>query len=142
MAEELDWSGLFEEMKELGIKPEAPKQSNVITQDTRLRMSFEEIVKKLNHIYLEHPCFYELDKHIVIVFHATEEKDGDNTRLRIKVEGEQTCQLCAVGGLTCTLQTHKHDDSGTVGIDRNMFGIAAHELAQLFVDDLDDNILA
>lgn len=44
MAEELDWSGLFEEMKELGIKPEAPKQSNVVTQDTRLRMSFEEIV--------------------------------------------------------------------------------------------------
>lgn len=33
-------------------------------------------------------CFYELDKHIVIVFHAIEEKDGDNTRLRIKVEGQ------------------------------------------------------
>jgi len=33
-------------------------------------------------------CFYTLDKHIVIVFHATEEKDGDNTRLRIKVEGQ------------------------------------------------------
>lgn len=33
-------------------------------------------------------CFYELNKHIVIVFHATEEKDGDSTRLRIKVEGQ------------------------------------------------------
>ncbi|MBM6974701.1 ATP-binding protein [Intestinimonas butyriciproducens] len=33
-------------------------------------------------------CFYELDKHIVFVFHAIEEKDGDNTRLRIKVEGQ------------------------------------------------------
>lgn len=33
-------------------------------------------------------CFYELDKHIVMVFHAIEEKDGDNTRLRIKVEGQ------------------------------------------------------
>ena len=31
-------------------------------------------------------CFYELDKHIVVVFHAIEEKDGDNTRL--KVEGQ------------------------------------------------------
>lgn len=31
-------------------------------------------------------CFYELKKNIVVVFHATEEKDGDNTRLRIKVE--------------------------------------------------------
>ena len=33
-------------------------------------------------------CVYELDKHIVVVFHAIEEKDGDNTRLRIKVEGQ------------------------------------------------------
>lgn len=33
-------------------------------------------------------CFYELQKHIVVVFHAVEEKDGDNTRLRIKVEGQ------------------------------------------------------
>lgn len=33
-------------------------------------------------------CFYELKKNIVIVFHAVEEKDGDNTRLRIKVEGQ------------------------------------------------------
>lgn len=33
-------------------------------------------------------CFYELQKNIVIIFHATEEKDGDNTRLRIKVEGQ------------------------------------------------------
>lgn len=33
-------------------------------------------------------CFYELHKNIVIVFHAVEEKDGDNTRLRIKVEGQ------------------------------------------------------
>ncbi len=33
-------------------------------------------------------CFYELQKNIVIVFHATEDKDGDNTRLRIKVEGQ------------------------------------------------------
>jgi len=33
-------------------------------------------------------CFYTLKKNIVIIFHATEEKDGDNTRLRIKVEGQ------------------------------------------------------
>lgn len=32
-------------------------------------------------------CFYELKKNIIVVFHATEEKDGENTRLRIKVEG-------------------------------------------------------
>ena len=33
-------------------------------------------------------CFYELHKNIVMVFHAVEDKDGDNTRLRIKVEGQ------------------------------------------------------
>ena len=33
-------------------------------------------------------CFYELKKHIVMVFHAIEEKDGEVTRLRIKVEGQ------------------------------------------------------
>ena len=33
-------------------------------------------------------CFYELNKNIVVIFHTVEEKDGDNTRLRIKVEGQ------------------------------------------------------
>lgn len=33
-------------------------------------------------------CFYELKKHIVVVFHAIEEKDGENTRLRLMVEGQ------------------------------------------------------
>lgn len=33
-------------------------------------------------------CYYELQKHIIVIFHAVEEKDGDNTRLRIKVEGQ------------------------------------------------------
>ena len=33
-------------------------------------------------------CFYELDKHIVVLFHAVEEKDGDTTRLRLMVEGQ------------------------------------------------------
>lgn len=32
-------------------------------------------------------CHYDLKKHIVIIFHAKEEKDDDKTRLRIKVEG-------------------------------------------------------
>ena len=36
--------------------------------------------------FLDH-CIYELDKHIVIIFHTVEEKDGDDTKLRIKAEG-------------------------------------------------------
>jgi hypothetical protein len=33
-------------------------------------------------------CYYELNKHIVVLFHAKEEKDGDSTRMRILVEGQ------------------------------------------------------
>lgn len=33
-------------------------------------------------------CFYELQKHVVVIFHAVEEKDGENTRLRLMVEGQ------------------------------------------------------
>ncbi len=36
--------------------------------------------------FLDH-CIYNLDKHIVIIFHTVEEKDGDDTKLRIKAEG-------------------------------------------------------
>lgn len=36
--------------------------------------------------FLDH-CIYNLDKHIVVVFHAVEDKDGEDTKLRIKVEG-------------------------------------------------------
>ena len=32
-------------------------------------------------------CFYQLDKHVVVLFHAVEDKDGDATRLRLMVEG-------------------------------------------------------
>lgn len=31
--------------------------------------------------------FYEFDKNLVVLFHAIEDKDGDNTRLRLKCEG-------------------------------------------------------
>lgn len=33
-------------------------------------------------------CYYELNKHIIVLFHAKEEKEGDNTRLRLMVEGQ------------------------------------------------------
>lgn len=41
-----------------------------------------EFVRLMNY------CFYELKKNIIVIFHAIEDKDGDNTRLRIKVEGQ------------------------------------------------------
>jgi hypothetical protein len=33
-------------------------------------------------------CYYELNKHLVVIFHAKEEKDGDSTRLRVLIEGQ------------------------------------------------------
>jgi hypothetical protein len=33
-------------------------------------------------------CYYTLKKHVVVLFHAKEEKDGDTTKLRILVEGQ------------------------------------------------------
>lgn len=41
----------------------------------------QEFQRFLDHI------IYKLDKHIVIVFHTVEEKDGDDVKLRIKAEG-------------------------------------------------------
>lgn len=41
-----------------------------------------EFERLMNH------CYYELDKNIVVVFHSKEEKDSDNTRLRLHVEGQ------------------------------------------------------
>lgn len=33
-------------------------------------------------------CYYDLNKNVIIVFHAKEEKDGDVTKLRLLVEGQ------------------------------------------------------
>lgn len=33
-------------------------------------------------------CFYQLNKNIVVLFHAKEDKDGENVKLRIMVEGQ------------------------------------------------------
>lgn len=33
-------------------------------------------------------CFYDLNKNVVVLFHAKEDKDGDSVKLRIMVEGQ------------------------------------------------------
>jgi len=33
-------------------------------------------------------AYYKLNKNVVVIFHAKEEKDGDSTRLRILIEGQ------------------------------------------------------
>ncbi|MDR1246106.1 MAG: ATP-binding protein [Clostridiales Family XIII bacterium] len=54
-------------------------------------------------------CFYELDKHIVIVFHAIEDKDGDSTRLRIKVEGQTKNNVWEPMDLGGFVEIYGHD---------------------------------
>lgn len=54
-------------------------------------------------------CFYELDKNLVIVFHAIEEKDGDNTRLRIKVEGQTKNNVWEPMDLGGFVEVHGND---------------------------------
>lgn len=54
-------------------------------------------------------CFYELKKHIVIVFHAIEEKDGENTRLRLKVEGQTKNNVWKPMDLGGFIEIYGHD---------------------------------
>ncbi len=66
----------------------AAKQNPKYTQrDGSLSLKGYDCVGKEFQRLMDY-CFYELDKHIVMVFHAIEDKDGDNIRLRIKVSGQ------------------------------------------------------
>ena len=55
--------------------------------------------------FLDH-IIYQLDKHIVIVFHTVEEKDGDDTKLRIKAEGSSKNSVWEVMDLGGFMKMH------------------------------------
>ena len=55
-----------------------------------------------------------------------------------KLPPHQACQLRAVGGLTCTLETHHHHDGRPFGGGGQLGVRAAHQGRQLLVDDLHD----
>ena len=55
--------------------------------------------------FLDH-IIYQLDKHIVIVFHTVEEKDGDDTKLRIKAEGSSKNSVWEVMDLGGFMEMH------------------------------------
>lgn len=64
--------------------------------------------------FLDH-CIYQLDKHIVIVFHTREDKDGDDTKLRIKAEGsskESVWEVMDLGGFM-----EMRGNTRTIGFD-------------------------
>lgn len=56
---------------------------------------------------------YQLDKHIVIVFHAIEDKDGDDTKLRIKAEGSSKNSVWEVMDLGGFMEMR--DNQRTIG---------------------------
>lgn len=64
--------------------------------------------------FLEH-CIYVLDKHIVIIFHTVEEKDGDDTKLRIKAEGSTRNNVWEVMDLGGFMEMR--GKSRTIGFD-------------------------
>ena len=49
-------------------------------------------------------------------------------------------ELCTVGGLARALQADQHHDARRLGADVELAVFAAHEGAQLVVDDLDDHL--
>ena len=49
-------------------------------------------------------------------------------------------QLCAVRRFTGALQADQHDDGRRLGGDGQLLILAAHQIRQLFVDDLDDHL--
>ena len=64
--------------------------------------------------FLDH-CIYQLDKHIVIVFHTVEDKDGDDTKLRIKAEGSSKNSVWEVMDLGGFMEMRGR--SRTIGFD-------------------------
>lgn len=64
--------------------------------------------------FLDH-CIYELDKHIVIIFHTVEDKDGDDTKLRIKAEGSSKNAVWEVMDLGGFMEMR--GKSRTIGFD-------------------------
>ena len=64
---------------------------------------------------------------------------GDQQRA-LALLAHKTGKLGAVGGFARALQTHQHHHTRGLGGDVQLLVLAAHELRQLFVDDLDDHL--
>ena len=64
--------------------------------------------------FLDH-CIYRLDKHIVIIFHTVEDKDGDDTKLRIKAEGSSKNSVWEVMDLGGFMEMR--GNTRTIGFD-------------------------
>jgi hypothetical protein len=76
-------------------------------------------------------CFYTLQKHVIVLFHAKEEKDGENTRLRLMVEGstkDLVWQPMDLGGF---MLMHGKNRVLSLGNDETHFGKCCHGVNEL-----------
>ena len=73
---------LFEIIKDWAIK-QSPKNSK---KDGSISIQGYGVVGAEFRRFIDY-CFYKLNKNIIIIFHAKEEKDGEDTKLRIDIEG-------------------------------------------------------
>ena len=65
---------------------------------------------------------------------------GGEQRTFLLLLFEKPGELCAVGGLARALQADQHNDRGRLGGELQLLVFAAHQIGQLFVDDLDDHL--
>ena len=87
------------------------------------------------------------DGNVQLLAHGLQLLDGSGT---VDVAGDQqrafallaheTGEFGAVGGFARALQAHQHHHARGLGGDVQLLVLAAHELCQLFVDDLDDHL--
>jgi pantothenate kinase len=75
-------------------------------------------------------AYYKLNKNIVIIFHAKEEKDGDSTRLRILIEGQtkgmnhitDTMIVMSIGRIYTRIQANRYMRPGVICIGNSRIG--------------------
>lgn len=85
-------------------------------------------------------AFYQLNKNVVVIFHAKEDKDGEATKLRILVEGstkDNVWQPMDLGGFM-----EMYNGKRTIGFDNceRYFAKGTHGIKGIIeLPDLDDN---
>jgi len=88
-------------------------------------------------------AYYELNKNVVIIFHAKEDKDGEATKLRILVEGstkDNVWQPMDIGGFM-----EVYNGKRTIGFDNceRYFAKGTHGVKGIMnIPDLDDESIA
>ena len=82
--------------------------------------------------FLDH-CIYQLDKHIVIVFHTIEDKDGDDVKLRIKAEGSSKNSVWEVMDLGGFIEIQGKDRVLSLANTEKHFGKCTHGLKPAYM---------